>query len=239
MLGMEETKSTTPDKKVDSGRLKRAVVIRLVLVFFGMGLLFFLPAGTFRYWQAWIYASILIVPMLFVTTWLFRKDPEFLERRIRIKEKEREQKAAITGGSIVILAALVLPGFDRRFGWSSVPLAVVMIADLLVLAAYGFCVLVFRVNRYASRVVEVTADQAVITTGPYSRIRHPMYLAVLIMYIMSPLALGSYWAVLPALLLIFVLVARIKNEEQVLTEKLPGYREYLQRVKYRLLPGVW
>jgi len=225
--------------QVDTARLKKAVVIRVILVFVGMGLMFFLPAGTFRYWQAWVYTSLLLIPMLFVIAWFFRKDPEFLERRIRMKEKEHGQKSIITLGSIVILTAFVLPGFDRRFGWSSVPLAIVLISDFLVLIGYGCCVLVFKENRYASRVVEVTEEQSVITTGPYSRIRHPMYLGVLIMYIFSPLALGSYWAVLPALLLIFVLVARIRNEEKVLAEKLPGYREYLQRVRFRLIPGIW
>jgi protein-S-isoprenylcysteine O-methyltransferase Ste14 len=114
-----------------------------------------------------------------------------------------------------------------------------MLADLIVLTGYGLFVLVLKENRYASRVIEVAEKQSVITTGPYARIRHPMYLAVLSMYILSPLALGSYWAVLPALLLIFVLVARIRNEEKVLTQELEGYREYLQRVRFRLIPGIW
>jgi protein-S-isoprenylcysteine O-methyltransferase Ste14 len=236
MVGNE---NVVPGNQVDMARLKKAVAIRVVLVFVLMGLIFFWPAGTFRYWQAWVYMSILLIPMLFVMAWLFRNAPELLERRIRMKEKEREQKAIIRWGSIVILTALVLPGIDRRLGWSSVPLAIVIIADLIVLAAYGLCVLVFKENRYASRVVEVDAKQSVITTGPYSLIRHPMYLAVLIMYILSPLALGSYWAVLPAVLLIFVLVARIRNEEKVLLAELAGYREYVQRVKYRLIPGIW
>jgi protein-S-isoprenylcysteine O-methyltransferase Ste14 len=236
---MDHDQDARAELQIDMARLKKAVAIRVVFVFVFMGLMFFWPAGTFRYWQAWVYISVLLIPMLFVIAWLFRNEPELLERRIRMKEKERDQKAIIRWASIVILTALVLPGIDRRLGWSSVPLAIVIIADLIVLAGYGLCVLVFKENRYASRVVEVAAEQSVITTGPYSLIRHPMYLAVLIMYILSPLALGSYWAVLPALLLIFVLVARIRNEEKVLAEKLPGYREYLQRVRFRLIPGIW
>jgi protein-S-isoprenylcysteine O-methyltransferase Ste14 len=236
---MDHHQDATTKSQVDVARLKKAVAIRVVLVFVLMGLIFFWPAGTFCYWQAWVYTFILLIPMLFVMAWLFRNRPELLERRIRMKEKEREQKAIIRWGSIVILTALVLPGIDKRLGWSSVPLAIVIIADLIVLAAYGLCVLVFKENRYASRVVEVAAKQSVITTGPYSLIRHPMYLAVLIMYIFSPLALGSYWAVLPALLLIFVLVARIRNEEKVLLEELAGYGEYMQRVRFRLIPGIW
>jgi len=236
---MKPNRSLEFEGRVNLAKLKKIVAVRVLSFFLVSGLMFFWPAGTFRYWQAWVYISILFIPMLFVMACFFRKDPEFLERRIRMKEKEREQKAIIRWGSIVILTAFVLPGFDRRFGGSSVPLAVVLVADFLVLAGYGLCILVFKENRYASRVVEVTAEQSVITTGPYSHIRHPMYLAVLIMYILSPLALGSNWAVLPALLLIFVLVARIKNEEKVLTQKLEGYREYLQRVRFRLIPGIW
>jgi protein-S-isoprenylcysteine O-methyltransferase Ste14 len=236
---MEYDQHSTAKSEVDLAKLKKAVAIRVVLVSVFMGLMFFLPAWTFRYWEAWLYMSTLLIPMLFMMAWLFRNDPGLLERRIRMKEKEREQKTIIKIGSLVILTALVLPGFDRRWGWSSVPWSVVIIADFLVLLAYGLIAVVFKKNRYASRVVEVEKGQTVITSGPYRLVRHPMYLGVLIMYILSPVALGSYWAVLPALLLIFVLIARIRNEEKVLAAELVGYREYMKRVRFRLLPGVW
>jgi protein-S-isoprenylcysteine O-methyltransferase Ste14 len=236
---MEYDQHSTAKSEVDLAKLKKAVAIRVVLVSVFMGLMFFLPAWTFRYWEAWLYMSTLLIPMLFMMAWLFRNDPGLLERRIRMKEKEREQKTIIKIGSLVILTALVLPGFDRRWGWSSVPWSVVIIADFLVLLAYGLIAVVFKKNRYASRVVEVEKGQTVITSGPYRLVRHPMYLGVLIMYILSPVALGSYWAVLPALLLIFVLIARIRNEEKVLAAELAGYREYMKRVRFRLLPGVW
>jgi len=236
---LEHDQDSRTRSQIDFARLKKTVAVRVVSAFVIMGLIFFLPAGTLRYWQAWVYISILLFPMLVVMAWLFRDDPELLERRMKARERERRQRYIQMIGSLVFLGIYLLPGLDRRFGWSSVPLAVVIIADFVVLTGYGLIVLVFRENRYASRIVEVEEKQAVITTGPYALIRHPMYVGVLIMYLLSPLALGSYWAVLPSLPLILVLVARIKDEERVLTEKLAGYREYKQRVRYRLIPGVW
>jgi protein-S-isoprenylcysteine O-methyltransferase Ste14 len=204
-----------------------------------MGLAFFVPAGTFRYWQAWTYMAILGIPMLCFVAHLMNKEPELLERRMRTREKERRQKTIISLSLPVFIAVLLIPGLDRRFGWSAVPLVIVIMAEIIVLAGYGLGLLVMRENRYASRVIEVEENQKVITTGPYAVIRHPLYLSGLIIYLFSPLALGSFWALLPASLLIFVYGARIRNEEKVLAEKLPGYLEYLQRVKYRLLPGIW
>jgi len=236
---MEHDQVPKSSSKVNPAGLKKTVTVRIVLVFAAMALVFFWSAGTFRYWQAWAYMAILLIPMLFVVAWLFRNDPELLERRMKAKERERRQRNIQMIGSLFFLGIYLLPGFDRRYGWSSVPVAVVIAADILVLAGYGLVFLVFRENRYASRVVEIDEKQTVITTGPYALVRHPMYVGVLIMYVLAPLALGSYWAVLPALPLIFILVARIRNEEKVLAEKLAGYREYMQRVKFRLIPGIW
>jgi len=236
---MEHDQVPKSSSKVNMAGLKKAVTSRAVLAFAVMALVFFLPAGTFRYWQAWAYMAILLIPMLFVVAWLSRNDPELLERRMKAKEKERRQRNIQMIGTLFFMAVYLLPGFDRRYGWSSVPVAVVIAADILVLAGYGLVFLVFKENRYASRVVEIEDEQTVITTGPYALVRHPMYVGVLIMYLLTPLALGSYWAVLPALPLILILVARIENEEKVLVEKLAGYREYGQRVRFRLLPGVW
>jgi protein-S-isoprenylcysteine O-methyltransferase Ste14 len=133
----------------------------------------------------------------------------------------------------------LLPGFDRRFGWSDVPVALVIAADVLVFAGYALFFLVLRENSYASRVVEVTEGQKVISSGPYALVRHPMYLGAMTMYVFSPLALGSYVALIPAVLIIPILVARIRNEEQVLAQELPGYTEYMQRTRFRVVPGVW
>jgi protein-S-isoprenylcysteine O-methyltransferase Ste14 len=133
----------------------------------------------------------------------------------------------------------MLPGLDKRFGWSNVPPLVVFLADGLVLFGYSLFFWVMRTNSYASRIVQVTAGQQVISTGPYAIIRHPMYFSTLLIYPFSPLALGSYWAMLPTFIIIILLVARILNEEEVLVRDLPGYAEYRQKVKYRLIPGIW
>ena len=224
---------------VDRVKLTKTVALRFILILLLFGLMFFWPAGTFRYWQAWTYIAMLFIPMLSVLVYFLRKNPEFLERRMRTKEKERKQKWIVGLSLPAFIGTFLLPGFDRRYGWSHVPPFVIIIADIILLAAYGLGVLVMRENPYASRVVEVEENQKVISTGPYAVIRHPMYLTGLILYLLTPLALGSYWAVLPALLLILVYVARIRNEEKVLAEKLPGYGEYLQRVRSRLIPGIW
>jgi len=226
-------------KSVNLGKLKKGAALRLVLLPLCLGLIFFLPAGTFRYWQAWIYMAVLFLPMLGFVTHFLKKDPELLERRLRTKEKEQSQKRIMRLSLPVFAAAYLLPGFDRRLGWSTVPPLLSVIADLIILAGYGLFVLVMRENRYASRVIDIEEGQKVITTGPYAVVRHPMYLSGLIIYSLSPIALGSFWAMLPAALMVIIYVARIRGEEEVLTEKLPGYRDYLKRVKYRLVPGVW
>ena len=158
---------------------------------------------------------------------------------MRMREKEAEQKLIIKLSYLYFLAAFLLPGFDQRYGWSAVPAPVVVMADLIVLLGYALFFLVLKENRYASRIIEVEQQQQVITTGPYALVRHPMYLAVLLMYIFSPLALGSYWAMIPTILLPVLLVARIRNEEKVLTRELAGYQAYRQKIKYRLIPGAW
>jgi protein-S-isoprenylcysteine O-methyltransferase Ste14 len=158
---------------------------------------------------------------------------------MKMKEKEREQKLIIKISYIPFFFAFLLPGFDKRFGWSDVPAAIVILADILVFISYCIFFLVLKENSYASRIVEVSPGQKVITSGPYAKVRHPMYSVVLSMYILSPLALGSYWAVIPIIFIIPVIVARIFNEEKVLTRDLNGYKEYTQKTRYRLIPGIW
>jgi len=211
----------------------------MVLFVAALGAMLFLPAGTFDYWQAWAYLAILIVPMIFVLAYLIRRDPELLQRRMRMREKETEQKLVIKLSIVFFVIAFLIPGFDKRLGWSSVPLEVIVGADVIVLAAYMVFVLVLRENRYASRIIEVEQKQKVVTTGPYAVVRHPMYTGALLMYGFSPLALGSYWGMIPNLLLVVLIVTRIRNEEKILKRELEGYREYTQKVRYRLVPGIW
>lgn len=215
------------------------VAVRLLAGIPVLLLLLFLPAGTWNYWQAWVYLAVLFTPMLFALVYMLKVAPDLLERRMRAREKESAQQGVIAVSLVYFLVVFMLPGLDQRFGWSHVPAAVVIAADVGILLGYGIVLLVFRENRFASRVVEVEQEQSVISSGPYSVVRHPMYVGMLLLYIFSPLALGSYWAVLPALLMIPILAARIYNEESVLQRSLPGYTAYMQQVKYRLLPGVW
>jgi protein-S-isoprenylcysteine O-methyltransferase Ste14 len=211
----------------------------LLLVFSLLGAMFFLPAGTLSYWEAWVYLAILFVPMVFALVYFLIFSPALLERRMRMREKESEQQLIAKLASIVILLVYLLPGFDHRFHWSSVPIWLVVIADILIFLGYAFIVLVMRENPYAARTIEVEPDQTVVTTGPYAFVRHPMYLGVLLLYVFSPLALGSYWSMIPVLFLMGLLIVRITNEERVLLKELNGYREYTEKVKWRLIPGIW
>ncbi len=215
------------------------VLIRFVLAIIVLVLIFFLPAGSIKFWEAWVYMGILFTPMIFVLIYLLKKDPELLERRMKMKEKEEPQKVFVKLSILVFLTAFIIPGFDYRFEWSEVPFVVIIIADLFIFIGYLLFFLVLKENTHASRIIEVGKGQKVISTGPYAIIRHPMYVAVLMMYILSPLALGSYWAVSAVLPLPALIILRIKNEEKILIDKLSGYREYTQKVKYRLIPYIW
>jgi len=156
-----------------------------------------------------------------------------------MKEQEVRQGWIQIASGLVMLLAFILPGFDHRFGWSDVPMPLVLAANAVVLASYLIVLRVLHVNEYASRVVEVTDDQQVIDTGPYAIVRHPMYLGVLGMILATPLALGSYWALIPAALIVPALAVRSITEEEVLRRDLPGYEAYTQKVRHRLLPGIW
>ena len=219
--------------------LARTVYTRALLAVPALWAILFVPAGTLAYWEAWLYLAILLLPMFFVFRYLLKHDPQLLERRMQMREREVAQRRIITLSYLYFLVAFTLPGFDRRWGWSDVPPLVVIAADLVVMLGYGMFVLVLRENQYAARTIQVEQGQRVISSGPYALVRHPMYLGVTLMYLASPLALGSYWALLPALLIVPILVARIINEEKVLERDLDGYREYKQITRYRLLPGVW
>lgn len=216
--------------KVAAVYLAAAAVIALVL---------FVPAGTLDYWQAWLYMAAVLIPALFVIIYFMIRDPAFLERRFRTREKEAKQRFVIRFALAVFIIAFIIPGLDRRYGWSLVPPEISIAADVLVLAGYLFVFEVFRENSYAGRTVQVDEGQKVVTTGLYSVVRHPMYAGQLVLYLATPLALGSYVAMVPFLFNIPVYILRIQNEEEVLRKELAGYKEYCEKTKYRLVPFVW
>ncbi|MFH1284900.1 MAG: isoprenylcysteine carboxylmethyltransferase family protein [Candidatus Peregrinibacteria bacterium] len=199
----------------------------------------FLPAWSLDYWEGWLYSAVIMIPAVFTVIYFLKKDPEFLERRMKWKEREHEQSIIITISTTLFAIGFVLPGFDHRFGWSDVPVAGVIIANIIVLLSYAMIVLVFKENSYASRIIEVEKNQKVISTGPYAVVRHPMYFGTIIMFLATPIALGSFWAIIPFLPLPALLVFRILNEEKVLRRDLNGYKEYCQKVRWRLIPYIW
>ena len=232
-----EIKSEMTGQEINS--LIKKMMIRISFVPLFIGLFTLLPAGTFNYWQVYVYFAILVVPMFFVLIYFLKRDPRFLERRARTTEKVKEQKLIQLINLPVFISAFIVPGLDRRFGWSDIPVEVIIVTDIVILCGYLFIFLVFRENSFASRIIEIDSSQKVITTGLYAWVRHPMYLGVLIMYLPTPLALGSYWGLIPMALLPVTLVFRILNEEKVLRQNLEGYQEYCLKTKYRLIPYIW
>ena len=227
------------DAQYSRGELSRLVLLRFLAAILALFALLFLPAGTLEYGEAWVYLAIVLIPASFVLIYLLKNAPELLARRMRLREKEAEQRRIVKLSYIPFLLAFLLPGFDKRLGWSTAPVGAVATADILVLLGCGIVFLVFRENPHASRIVEVEPGQTVVLGGPYAIVRHPMYVGCLLMYISSPVALGSYWALIPAIMIVPVIAARIRNEESLLARELNGYREYMQKTRYRLIPGIW
>jgi protein-S-isoprenylcysteine O-methyltransferase Ste14 len=219
--------------------IKKGAFLRVGLAIPIFALVILLPAWKWDYWQAWLYLLILYIPMFFVLYYLLKNDPALLQRRMRMREKESVQRRIIVLSLVYFLVAFTLPGLDVRFGWSNVPAWVSLVADVLVFIGYMTFVWVLTINSYLSRVVEVEAGQKVVSSGPYAIVRHPMYAGISLMYIATPVALGSFWALIPAVFIVPILVVRLRNEEQVLLRDLPGYAEYTRKVKYRLVPGIW
>ncbi len=220
--------------------MKKEIIFKVLILYpVFICVFFFLPAGSFRFWEAWIYSVVLFIPMFITLFYLSINDPALLERRLRLKEKEEKQKIIVRFFRMPLILCFLIPGFDYRFNWSDVPPVLVIIANILVFLGYLWVFLVFRENSYTSRIVEVEKEQKVISTGPYSVVRHPMYLGMSIMFLFTPLALGSWWALAGFIFVPFILIFRILDEERVLIKDLPGYHEYCQKRRYRLIPFIW
>jgi protein-S-isoprenylcysteine O-methyltransferase Ste14 len=202
----------------------------------------FIPAWTIAYRQAWLFLVVFFTPCLVITVYLMKKDPKLLERRITVgptDEKETSQKIIQFFAQFSFLLILIVPAFDHRFGWSVVPPYVNAIGDVLIVAGFYIVFLVFKENTYASALIEVNTDQKVIATGPYAWVRHPMYIGAFILLLGMPLALGSWWGILAVVPITAAIVYRLLDEERFLEKNLPGYLEYEQKVRYRLVPFVW
>ena len=204
-----------------------------------VGLPLFLSAGSFSYWNAWLFIGILFIPMFIAGLILMKKNPYLLERRLDMKEKQSEQKTVIALSGIMFLLGFVVAGLDYRFQWIKLPEWVVIVGAFVFLIAYGLYAEVLRENTYLSRTIEVQENQKVIDTGLYGIVRHPMYAVTLLLFLSMPIVLGSVISFIVFLSYPFIIAGRIKNEEKVLEEGLAGYKEYKQKVKYRLVPFIW
>ena len=210
--------------------------------FFGvvlLGVLIFLPAGSFSYWQGWLLMGILFVPMFIAGLVMLAKNPDLLQKRLNAKEEEKEQKTVIALSGLLFIAAFVLAGLNWRFQWCVLPDWAVWVAAGIFLLSYLLYAEVLRENTYLSRTIEVQQGQKVVDTGLYGIVRHPMYMATTILFLAMPLVLGSPISFLVMLLYLPLIAKRIRNEEAVLSEGLEGYTDYMKKVKYRMIPFVW
>ena len=204
-----------------------------------VGLLIFLPAGTWGYTGGWLLLGLLFVPMLMAGFVMSAKSPDFLKKRLDAKEKQATQKGVLAFSGLMFVLGFVLAGLDYRFGWSKMPTWVVIAASVLFLVAYALYAEVMRENAYLSRTVKVEEGQTVVDTGLYGIVRHPMYAVTVLLFMMIPLILGSWYALIVFAFYPVIIVIRLQDEEKLLTAELPGYAEYKQKVKYRLIPFVY
>ena len=204
-----------------------------------VALLLFLPAGTIRYPGGLLFLCLLFVPMLLLGILMLARARDLLAKRLDVKEKQGTQKGVVAVMGLIFLSGFILAGLDFRFGWSKVPLPVVIVASVLFLVGYALYAEVMRENAYLSRTVKVEEGQTVISTGLYAVVRHPMYTASTVMFLALPLILGSWYALIPFALYPVLMVVRIRGEEKLLTAELSGYEEYKRKVKFRLIPFIW
>lgn len=204
-----------------------------------VGLLIFLPAGTLSYTYGWLFVGLLFVPMLIAGLVMLFKSPNFLKKRLEAKEKQGTQKGVVAFSGLMFIAGFAVAGLDYRFGWSYVPTWVVLTASVLFLVAYVLYAEVMRENAYLSRTIKVEEGQKVVDTGLYGIVRHPMYAVTILLFIMIPLILGSWYALIAFAVYPAIIIVRLLDEEKLLTEELPGYAEYKRKVKYRIIPFVW
>ena len=222
-----------------STKLFFGALVKFLLGVVLVGVLVFLPAGTFNYFGGWLLMGILFVPMFIAGIVMMFVNPDLLKKRLNAKEKEREQSIVVKLSGLMFILGFVMAGLDFRFGWFPLPIEISVGGAVVFLLAYIMYAEVLRENTYLSRTIEVQKNQKVISTGLYGVVRHPMYSATLLLFLSMPLVLGSLISFAIFLAYPFIIAKRIKNEEEVLTQNLEGYKEYKEKVKYRLIPFIW
>lgn len=215
---------------------KNLFTVPIILTVF-MWIVLFIPAGSIKFWEAWIFWSGFSTITFFITFYFMKKNTKFLARRAKVKQTKESVKTPLIFK--VYYLGFVLPGIDFRFHWSNVELWIVILSNIIVFVSYIFIFYVFKKNSYASTVIQVENEQNVISSGPYALVRHPMYLGMVMMSLFMPIALGSYISIIPMLFIIPITIIRIKNEEEMLLKNLNGYKAYCSKIKYRLIPFIW
>jgi protein-S-isoprenylcysteine O-methyltransferase Ste14 len=221
--------------------LVRKTIFGFIQLHVILGILLFMSAGSITYWQGWAYLGVFLACNL-LTLYLINYDQKLLESRLNAgptAEKEKSQKIILSFASLFVIGLIFIPGLDFRFHWSQVPLEAVVIANAGIALGFLIVFFVFRESSYASAIIEVSDEQQVVSTGPYSIVRHPMYTGGLLLFLFTPIALGSYWALLLFPPLTTVIILRLLDEEKFLSEHLSGYQEYSQKIPYRLIPFIW
>ena len=214
-------------------------IVKFILGVLIIGLLIFIPANTINYWNGWLFMGLLFIPMFIAGIVMMVKAPDLLRKRLNAKEKENGQKQVILFSGLMFLVGFIIAGLNYRYNWITIPNSVVIISSIVFVLAYILYAEVLRENTYLSRTIEVQENQKVIDTGLYGIVRHPMYFATTLLFLSFPLVLGSLISFIVFLAFPFTLVKRIKNEEKVLEEGLKGYKEYKQKVKYKMIPFIW
>ena len=214
-------------------------IIKFLLGLIIIGILLFLPASTFEYWNAWLFIGLLFIPMFIAGIILMIKNPNLLRKRLNAKEKENEQKQVVIFSALMFLSGFIIAGLNYKFNWITLPNIVVIISSILFVVAYILYAEVLRENTYLSRTIEVQEDQKIIDTGMYGIVRHPMYSVTILLFLTIPLILGSVISFIIFLAYPIIIAKRIKNEEKVLEKDLKGYTEYKKKVKYKMIPFIW
>lgn len=222
--------------------LEKETIRGTVIFVVALALMIFLPAGTLNYWQAWLYLLVFSLVITYIDWYLLRYDQKLLKSRMNVgvtAEKETSQKFIQGFSSVFVILIAITSGFDHRFGWSTISTLIILLADILVFIGLWIIFLVFKENSFTSAIVEVGKGQKVITTGPYSSVRHPMYAGSLLVFFATPVALGSWWGMIFSVCLTIMLIIRLLDEEKYLEKNLSGYKEYCRKVRYHLVPFVW